>query len=115
QATRVSFRATGTIVRIRIGRPSFMIHRIVRMVRSGTSTLLAGKVAMTLAHGLVLIVLGRAEGAAGVGLYTLALAIVSPIFLFGHLRLQDRVATDPLGAQRWRAYRGAMTIGIAIA
>ncbi|WP_151526779.1 lipopolysaccharide biosynthesis protein [Serinicoccus kebangsaanensis] len=70
---------------------------------------------MTAAQGAVLIILGRALGVEAVGVYTLALAIVSPIFLFGHLRLQEKVATDPLGKQRWRSYRGAMLVGATLA
>ncbi|WP_191090904.1 lipopolysaccharide biosynthesis protein [Serinicoccus hydrothermalis] len=70
---------------------------------------------MTAAQGAALIILGRALGVEAVGVYTLALAIVSPIFLFGHLRLQEKVATDPLGKQRWRSYRGAMLVGATLA
>ena len=46
------------------------------------SILMVGKLSMTASQGLILVVLARLEGAAAVGLYTLALAIV-PSFPHG--------------------------------
>ncbi|WP_010147501.1 lipopolysaccharide biosynthesis protein [Serinicoccus profundi] len=82
-----------------------------RFLRSRTVVLVAGKFSLTIAQGAVLIVLGRSLGAGAVGTYTLALAIVSPFFLFGHLRLQDKLASDPEAETRWPEYRNAMALG----
>lgn len=73
--------------------------------RSGrAAVLIIGKLSMTLAQGLILVVLARLEGAAVVGLYTLGLAIVSPIFLMSHMRMQDVIATHPDNASVWAAH-----------
>lgn len=73
--------------------------------RSGRAAILmAGKLSMTASQGLILVILARLGGAVDVGLYTLALAIVSPVFLLSHMRMQDVIATHPRNAEVWAAH-----------
>ncbi len=73
------------------------------MVRSDTSVLALGKGAMTVGQGVVLVLIARGLGAEQVGLYTLALAVVSPVFLFAQMRAQDVLATVADPSQQWPA------------
>lgn len=84
-----------------MGRVLRFAQRMLSLGRTGTGLLVAGKVALAISQGLILVVIARLEGATAVGVYTLALAVVSPIFLFAHLRLQDVIATDDDPAAGW--------------
>jgi len=61
---------------------------------SRKSWLIGGQSVLAASQGLTLVIIARFDGAHSVGLYSLALALVSPVFLLGQLRLQDVLATD---------------------
>lgn len=65
---------------------------------------IASKTIFTASQGVILIAIARFEGAAEVGLYALAVAITSPIFLLTNLRVQDVLATDSVADAQWRTY-----------
>ncbi len=98
-------------------------HRVRALLRSGTAVLALGKGAMTLGQGVVLVLVARGLGAEQVGLYTLALAVVSPVFLFAQMRTQDVLATAADPTARWPAQArlllgttlGAVVVSVAVA
>jgi len=55
---------------------------------------LSSQIAFAVLQGLVLVAVARLGGAEDVGLYSLALALTSPVFLLAHARLQDVAASD---------------------
>ncbi len=83
--------------------------------RTRTAALTAGQVVFTASQGLVLVAVARLEGGSAVGLYTLALALASPIFLFAQFRLQDVVATDVNDSAVSMRYLGITLVGASVA
>lgn len=75
-----------------------------RTRRKHKAGFIASKTFFTASQGVVLIAIARFEGAAEVGLYALAVAITSPIFLLTNLRVQDVLATDAVADTQWRTY-----------
>lgn len=67
-------------------------------------SMVGSKIAYALAQGIQLIIIARFGGSAEVGLYALALAIASPVFLLTDLRIQDVLATQHTAATHWRTY-----------
>lgn len=90
---------------------------VARLRRLGTPAglLFIGKIAMTGSQGLILVILGRLLGAEAVGTYTLALALVSPVFLLAHMRTQDVIGVDKRAAERWTEHFVAVVIVGALA
>ena len=88
---------------------------LTRRLRSGPAQLLIGKIALIVSQGLILLVFARLEGAATVGRYTLALAIVSPVFLMAHLRMQDVMASHPRVGDVWAAHVRILVITSSVA
>ncbi len=66
------------------------------------SSMIASKLVYAAAQGVQLVIIARFGGSVDVGLYALALAIVSPIFLLTNLRLQDILATQESAGREWR-------------
>jgi len=78
--------------------------KLMRAVTGMRVAFLAGNTTFTVSQGLVLVSIGRMLGAEGVGIYALALAVVSPVFLLAKLRLQDILATDRTALDQWPTY-----------
>ncbi len=92
-----------------------MTSLVRQTLASKTFVLTLGKFSTTIAQGLLLLVIARSEGAYAVGMYTLALALTSPLFLFSHMRAQDVVATSPDPGHAWAAAIRLVLVAGAVA
>lgn len=77
--------------------------------------LVTSKLAYAASQGVILLALARLGGAAMAGTYALLIAVISPVFLFTNLRVQDLVSTGRSGrpvGDYIRATRTSNALGV---